>query len=227
LEGAMSNSPNWAQIATAGVALLAVIVAIASILSVRSANRVTRALQYFERWSDTETLPFVTRTSQFLTVTTGEEDARWRAWKSMEYEDRLAVLVFINFWEELAFLYNRRLVDRYVIREYLGGLLVFYWEEGSWFIERSRRDDPRDLEQWAKAYPKIKHSLEQRDQPSWLRRMLSADTAADRMNQELESERTARQRAERRVNELEAWQTQLAEAGWWKQRRIVRSLGRS
>ncbi len=166
-------NPNSAQIATAVIAGLALVGAVVQITSARNANRRTAAFRYFERWSDPESLSYIAKMAEFLTVgTEAEAEAKWREWeaKTLDFEERLATLVFINFWEELAGLYNSRLVDRKVIREYLGGLIINYWELGSWFINRSRAEDSSDLQQWEDMYWSVKRSFARRDRLRWYRR---------------------------------------------------------
>lgn len=45
-------------------------------------------------------------------------------------------------------MYNRDLLDREIVREFLGGVTWAWWDIGSWFIERQRKRGETDLIQW-------------------------------------------------------------------------------
>ncbi len=156
----MSSSSGWAQIAIAVVTTGAVIVAIVQIANFRSAAKRSAAFRYFERWSEAGALKFIAQTSAFLTVSDeGQKEDRWREWKTKELVERLQILLMINFWEELAGLYNARLVDQKVIRQYLGGICVELWELGEWFFERCQTENPLALLEWQAMYRNIKKPL--------------------------------------------------------------------
>ncbi len=147
----MTSSPNWAQIVTAAVAVLALIGAFAQLQSTRRAARRQAAFAYFERWSDPVSLPFIAQMNDLFArgESISDNDVRWREWNDLPYEKRIESLLFVNFWEELGGLYNRKLVDRGVIREYFGATIVEYWCTAQWFVRRSREADGDDtFSQW-------------------------------------------------------------------------------
>lgn len=170
-----SSSPNWAEI-TACIAFAALIGAFIQLWGARRSNRRTNAFAYYGRYSDPDALPYLAEMTKLLKKSTPPEtdDARWRKWNEQVLETRLKSLVFVNFWEELGGLYNRRLVDRTVIRIYLGAVLVALWERGQWFVERSKEEDGRALEQWGRMAADIKKWLYRRDHPRWYRRAWKA-----------------------------------------------------
>ncbi len=140
---ATSNSPDWTQIVTAGIAFVALIGAFLQLQSTRHATRRRNAFAYFERWSSPASLPFIVKMNALFAEgqSKHEDDERWRLWNGMPYEDRIASLLFVNFWEELGGLYNRKLVDQEIIREYFGPAIVEYWKTAQWFVKRSRAED--------------------------------------------------------------------------------------
>jgi hypothetical protein len=164
-----SGPPTWAEIATACIALIALVGAFIQLSSTRRATRRTTAFAYFERYSDPAALPYVTEMLRLLAKSTPSQDdsARWQAWKKKRAKAKLRSLVFVNFWEELGGLYNRRLVDRSVIRQYFGPLIVALWEEGDWFVTRCRSEDDHAFRDWEKMADHIKPWLLARDKPSW------------------------------------------------------------
>jgi hypothetical protein len=168
-----THGPNWLEV-TAGIAFFALLGAIAQLLLARRSTHRRNAFSYFERYSDPSALPYIAEMiGLFSESVLGEDDdTRWRAWKDRTLPERLHTLVFVNFWEELGGLYNRRLVDRNVIRMYFGATLVALWVEGTWFIQRAQKDDPRAFEEWGKMVKNTKKWLDRRDHQKrrWLRR---------------------------------------------------------
>jgi hypothetical protein len=168
-----SGSPNWAEIATACIAFVALIGAFIQLWSARRSNHRTNAFAYYGRYSDPDALPYIAEMTKLLEKSTPPEtdDARWRKWKEQGLEARLKSLLFVNFWEELGGLYNRRLVDRNVIRIYLGVVLVELWEGGRWFIERNQEENGRAFEEWTRMAANTKKWLYRRDHPRWYTRV--------------------------------------------------------
>jgi hypothetical protein len=167
-----AGSPNWAEIATACIAFLALVGAVAQLLAARRSTHRRNAFGYFERYSNPTALPYIAQMIQLLSRSTPDEDddTRWHAWKDRELPERLSSLVFVNFWEELGGLYNRRLVDRNVVRTYFGPTLVEFWNEGEWFIKRYQEEDRRVFEEWERMAANTKKWLYERDHPSRYRR---------------------------------------------------------
>ncbi len=50
----------------------------------------------------------------------------------MSFEEKQEVLIVMNFWEELASMYNRELVDRTVIHEYFADVIYDFWKKSEW-----------------------------------------------------------------------------------------------
>jgi len=162
-----SDPPNWAEIATACIAFLALVGAFIQLWSARVATRRRTAFGYFERWSDPGSVPYIAEMARLLTSEPGQDDdARLHGWKERTHEERLKSLLFINFWEELGGLYNRRLVDRDVIRRYLGKAIVTYWSNGQWFIKRGQQENAHMFEEWRKMSKDVDSWLQGRDNPN-------------------------------------------------------------
>jgi hypothetical protein len=178
-----TSSPNWAEIATAGIAFVALFGAFIQLWSARRSNHRTNAFAYYGRYSDPDALCYLAEMTKLLRLSVPPEtdDERWHEWNEKDLELRLGSLVFVNFWEELGGLYNRRLVDRNVIRIYLGAILVELWKDGAWFVTRCQEDDPRAFEEWGKMAKNTGRWLDRRDHPKrrWLQRggVLSAIVA--------------------------------------------------
>jgi hypothetical protein len=140
------------------------------------AARRRTAFGYFERWTNPQAVRYVAEMADLLRPTRSwETDAgRWRSWNKRTHEQRLESILFVNFWEELGGLYNRQLVDREVIRLYLGATSVAYWESGAWFVKCAEDEgsgkNPHVFEQWRKMNQDIDLWLETRDKPNLRRR---------------------------------------------------------
>jgi hypothetical protein len=161
-----THGPNWVEV-TAGIAFFALLGAIAQLLLARRSTHRRNAFGYFERYSDPSALPYIAKMiGLFSESDLGEsDDTRWLAWKDKGLPERLHTLVFVNFWEELGGLYNRRLVDRNVIRMYFGATLVDLWGKGAWFIKRAQEEDRRAFEEWGKMVKNTEKWLDRRNHP--------------------------------------------------------------
>lgn len=131
------DSANWAEIATAVIALLALIGAFIQLWSARVATRRRTAFGYFERWSDPGAVKYIAEMASLLVTNKDglSDQKRFSEWFAGDHEAKLTSLLFVNFWEELGGLYNRKLVDREVIRQYLGAPIVAYWDDAQWFVK--------------------------------------------------------------------------------------------
>lgn len=136
---------DWAQVAamaeaaTAGIAVFALIGAIVQLAQNRRHARVTRAYQYLERWNDPREIPLNAKLLDFIHIEPAEQPKKQKEWEAIGLEKRLEILHGLNFWEELAGMYRRRLVDRGIVRDYFGGPALAYRSWAEWFIT-DRRD---------------------------------------------------------------------------------------
>jgi len=167
-----ASSPNWAEITTACIAFLALVGAVIQLLGARRSTQRRNAFAYFERYSSPEALPYIAEMTTLLAKSKPpkDDDTRWDEWNKKDLSARLSTLVFVNFWEELGGLYNRRLVARSVIRIYLGALLVELWDEGKWFLDRCKADEHRAFEEWEQMAAHTRKWLHKRDHPNRWRR---------------------------------------------------------
>lgn len=183
------NDPNWAQIATAVIAFAAFWGAVAQLERSRRADRRAAAYRYFERWNAAAAIDYQVKLAVALVdVPPAEAQRRWGEWANKPYKYRLEAMLFMNFFEELGGLYNSRLVDRKVIRKFLGVAVVAYWERTSWWIDRARVGSPRLFDQWKLMYEDVKEWRERTSVPSrWQRirrRMQSRRTLRRRLAEE-------------------------------------------
>lgn len=201
----MSNAPNWAQIATAAIALAALGGAFAQLGVSRRAHRRTVAYGYFERWSHGDAVKYHAKMVDVLVNVPAEEtQRRWEEFPHKPYEERLEAMLFMNFYEELGGLYNSRLVDRKVIRKYLGHAVVQYWERTSWYVDRARAANPRAFDQWKEMYDDVKEWRDRRDRPSTTchLRERAIGHSRRRLRRELAAARQRIEQAEQREKEL-------------------------
>jgi hypothetical protein len=151
------EDPNWATIlvalATLATAAIALVTARLALRSLRQ-NREnaaeaeaqnerhalqTRAHQYLERYNSQHHLEARARLIEFFTIKPEEERSRIARWEDMSYGEKLDTVRGLNFWEELAGMYNRKLVDREIIADYFGSEAVSIWNRVTWFVEYQRR----------------------------------------------------------------------------------------
>ena len=135
---------NWthvgalAQLATAGVALFALLGAIAQLAQNRRSERARLAHRYLERYGHPDEIPLVAKLHEFVKAEPQDHDARLDTWKAMPVEERLLIIHGLNFWEELGGMYLRKLVDRRIVRDYFGGPALVYWGLSEWFTSYER-----------------------------------------------------------------------------------------
>lgn len=138
----LAAAPIWtyefgtiAELITAGVAICAFCGAVVQLRQTRRTTLETRAHEYLRRYDAPRLLPYIDRAH---TVVGSKEPSaqetrfRLRAWERLSFRDRLDVLVMLNFWEELAGMYNRDLVDKKIIDEYFGDAALEFWKRSLW-----------------------------------------------------------------------------------------------
>ncbi len=162
---AQANDPNWAtimgSIAAAVTALIAGVAAAGAFLGLRqnrARDRETRAHRYLERYNSPPEISSRTRVHDFFMSgpRTGRlgrrrwERARIGEWEGMTHAEKLDTVQGLNFWEELAGMYNLGLVDDEIVSEYFGTAALSIWAGTRWFVEYLRRDQPATMEQFEK-----------------------------------------------------------------------------
>ncbi len=154
--GATSDVPNWtsklgaiAEAATALIALFAFLGAVYQLLRTHKTTLETRAHQYLQRYDEPRLLPYIAKTHAVLT---GDEQivARIANWDKMPFAEQLGALLFLNFWEELAGMYNRNLVDREIVAEWFGEAAVTYWQMAEWLVlhQREQLSEESIYDEW-------------------------------------------------------------------------------
>lgn len=140
---------NWTEVSalalltTAGVALLALLGAVAQLIQNRRHERTRLAHRYLERYSRPDEIPLVAKFFEFVKIEPAARGAKLAEWEAgMSVEQRLVILHGLNFWEELAGMYLRGLIDRKVVRQYFGDSALTYWDWSEWFIDHERRQSP-------------------------------------------------------------------------------------
>ena len=66
----------------------------------------------------------------------------------MPYEQKLDTVQGLNFWEELAGMYNRGLVDDEIVVDYFGAAALDVWSRSRWFVCHLRHDSPNSMAQF-------------------------------------------------------------------------------
>lgn len=202
------TDPNWAQIATAAIACLALLGAVIQIRLARAATRRNLAYEYFKRFNDPTMHRYRVCATEFLNVKGPREAAHWDQWRSrgLTQTKRLEIVLVLNFFEELAGMYNRKLVDRDVVCEAFYAYSTEEWDKAWWFIERCCRTAPRTMDQWRRMNSDFSARTKPRNRWAWSRARVSLQTRAHRdLAAELERER-------KRLREHEDWIDKLASA---------------
>jgi hypothetical protein len=133
-----------AQVATAGIAVFALVGVIIQLGQNRRHARADRAHQYLERYGDPREISLNAMLYDFIKVEPVEEAGRQELWQRMPSKQRLEIIHGLNFWEELAGMYHRHLVDRRIVRDYFGGSAIAYWQWAQWFITYRRDKQQSD-----------------------------------------------------------------------------------
>ena len=153
----VAAATDWTEVAAIAQAA-GVVVAICALIAVgiqlaqsRRHARATRAYQYLERYGDPSEIKLNAKLNKFIKAEPAEQAGRRARWEHMPVEERFEILHALNFWEELAGMYRRRLVDRRIVRDYFGSAAIAYWQWAQWFIvyqrEKQGSDRPmKDLE---------------------------------------------------------------------------------
>jgi hypothetical protein len=165
---AISTSPSWtnkvsaiAEGATAAIALLALLGTVRQL-------RQTRAHQYLQRYDEPQLLPYIDKAHEVLTRGDADKSTRIDRWEDMSFRDQLDVLLFMNFWEEMAGMYNRKLVDRKIIDEYFGDPAIYYWKTSKWLalLMREQMPDAKIYNEWERMCSEMEPRLKPTQAPA-------------------------------------------------------------
>lgn len=140
---------NWTEVSalalgiTAGVAVLALLGAIAQLIQNHRHERARLAHRYLERYGSTDEIPLVAKFFEFVKIEPAARGPKLAEWEQkMSVEQRLEILHGLNFWEELAGMYLRGLINRKIVRQYFGDSALTYWGWSEWFIDHERHQSP-------------------------------------------------------------------------------------
>jgi hypothetical protein len=142
---ALMAATDWTRIGslaesvTAGIAVLALFGVIAQLAQNRRHERARLAHRYLERYGHPDEIQLVAELVRFIKVDAAARGATLAHWEAMSLEAKLEILHGLNFWEELAGMYKRKLVDRKIVREYFGVPALTYWKWSEWFIDDQRK----------------------------------------------------------------------------------------
>jgi len=129
-------------IATAVGAFLAILALCGALYQLSQNRRVAREdrlYRYFSRQNATGEIEYEATVLDFLTLEGTPSSERIEVWEKHSKADQLKILHTLNFWEELAGMYNRNLVEKPVARDYWGETLLVYWDTAYWFISHLRK----------------------------------------------------------------------------------------
>ncbi|HVA19646.1 MAG TPA: hypothetical protein VMU55_05690 [Solirubrobacteraceae bacterium] len=141
--GAASEAPIWTSKVGAIAAGVTATVALLALLGTVRQLRQTRAHHYLQRYDEPQLLPYIVKTHAVI-KDDGTVSTRIAKWDKMSFAEQLDVLLFLNFWEELASMYNRKLVDRKIVAEWFGDAAIAYWQMAEWLVLHQRKELPED-----------------------------------------------------------------------------------
>jgi hypothetical protein len=154
------NLANWAdiaQIVLAAIAALALAGAAAQILLARAATRQTLTYNYTERFANPEMRSYIRSTQELFALGDKTADEKWREFKSWPGERRLEALVLPNLLEEMAGMYNRRILHRQATKDFFGYTALRLWTSGEWLVKRMREEsNPNYYIQWEQMLKSMK-----------------------------------------------------------------------
>jgi hypothetical protein len=145
------NLAGWAavsQVALAVTAFFALLGAAMQVRATRSASREVLTYNYTQRFAKPDLLPYHQKTAELFRRDGTSAEKQYRHFQKWKYEEQLAALLIPNLFEELAGMYNQGLLHRRISKEFFGYTSLELWERGHWFIELSRRSNPKYYEQW-------------------------------------------------------------------------------
>lgn len=137
-----STPPDWASvmtaIATAAAALIALAALLGAVYQLRQnaiSTREALAHRYLARYNEASRIPYTAKMQEFMSLKGTTKEARIREWEAMSYQQQLETVNALNFWEELAGMYNRNQVDQAIVRDYFGTAALAFAALSAWFIE--------------------------------------------------------------------------------------------
>jgi hypothetical protein len=154
MNGIAAVAPIWSnEVAAIAEAITAFIAALAfggAVYQLRQARRTTletRAHEYLRRYGEPLLLPYLEKAHfaigrDWTALSPSELQVRIETWEQLSFRCRIDVLVVLNFWEELAGMYNRELVDQQIIVDYFGDAAIAFWERSMWLAVHLRGPSP-------------------------------------------------------------------------------------
>jgi hypothetical protein len=125
------------EIAESATALLALLALLGTVRQLRQ----TRAHEYLRRFDEPGLLPYIEKTHAVIHMSGIPVATRIDRWEQMPFRERLDALLYLNFWEEMAGMYNRRLLNRRIISDYFGDAALDYWALSEWLALHMRNTD--------------------------------------------------------------------------------------
>jgi hypothetical protein len=141
----LDGAADIAQIALAGLALLALAGAVWQTSSVRKSAREAITYNYFVRFRALETGHAL---ATLLEINSGSDEERRKRFRDMSVAERLEVLVVPNLCEELGGVYKHGMVERGAVKTAFGHTVKVLWDECRWLIESVRREDSGYYRDW-------------------------------------------------------------------------------
>jgi hypothetical protein len=146
------NLANWAdvaQIVLAVIAALALAGAVVQTLLSRAATRQTLTYNYTERFANPAMWVYIRSTQELFALGDKTADEKWREFNSWPRERRLEALALPNLLEEMAGMYNRRILHKQTTKDFFGYTALRLWTNGEWLIKRIReQSNPNYYIQW-------------------------------------------------------------------------------
>ncbi len=133
------TAANVAQVATAAVAVLALIGAVYQVRITRAIARQTRTYEYLDHFTERGETREIAKARDFLVLDGADPEEKWDEFFKKSREDRNMVVLHLNRVEDFAAMYNSGLVDREIAHRILAAPFGAYWDEAEWLISRIRK----------------------------------------------------------------------------------------
>ncbi len=118
----------------------------------RQLERERLVSSYLERLNTRDFYNNMSTSRETINVPEADRDRVWHEFLSASLRRQQSYFLVMNLFEELATLYNDRLIDEHATRRLLGDTSRAYWAEVRWFVDRYRAEshDPTFFVEWEK-----------------------------------------------------------------------------
>lgn len=118
-------------------------------------EKTKRAYEYMRRYNDPEFIKNLPEIAKTLNSIIDENKADGEKWKELEenpdnWDKRFKLLLFLNFFEEMAIMYNKNFVNKELIKEFFRTMSIDSYNKAEKYIKKRQNKQEHLFRDWTK-----------------------------------------------------------------------------